>query len=320
MNADVVTAQTSASNPRDHSVSELIAAVVVTYNRKALLCECLDALLKQTRPLDAIYVIDNASTDGTRDLLDERGYLRENKIRYFLLPENTGGAGGFAEGLKLAFEAGFEWFWLMDDDVEPYPDGLEQLYQFSSESHCIHGRKTAPDGSPVPWGEWFDPRAVTTRPIKDQNFTQHQRLQEVGIGCFEGMLIARDVVTKIGYPCRDLFIMLDDTFYGFLASQVTKVVYVNVFSLKRKRHFDSVTVFGLGKRVVLSPRSAYYYQRNRFLIARQLNTVGLTFFCTTVYRLSRNLSRDLITRDFTRMFATARGLFDGMRGVQGRKS
>ena len=44
---------------------EKIAAVVVTYNRKELLFQCLDALLKQTYPLDAIYIIDNASTDGT---------------------------------------------------------------------------------------------------------------------------------------------------------------------------------------------------------------------------------------------------------------
>ncbi len=46
-----------------------VAAVVVTYNRKVLLKECLDALLAQTRPLDSIIVVDNASTDGTRVFL-----------------------------------------------------------------------------------------------------------------------------------------------------------------------------------------------------------------------------------------------------------
>ena len=49
-----------------------ICAVVVTYNRKKLLGECLDALLHQTRPLDSIIVIDNASTDGTYEYLNER--------------------------------------------------------------------------------------------------------------------------------------------------------------------------------------------------------------------------------------------------------
>lgn len=44
---------------------EKIAAVVVTYNRKELIGECLDAILLQTYPVDSIILIDNASTDGT---------------------------------------------------------------------------------------------------------------------------------------------------------------------------------------------------------------------------------------------------------------
>jgi len=83
-----------------------VCAVVVTYNRKDLLVECLEALRRQTGPLDAIYIIDNASTDGTPELLRSRGYrdgaVIENPldgseiiIRYVRLPVNTGGAGGF---------------------------------------------------------------------------------------------------------------------------------------------------------------------------------------------------------------------------------
>ena len=44
-----------------------VAAVVVTYNRVALLQQCLRALEEQSMPLTAIWVIDNASTDGTAD-------------------------------------------------------------------------------------------------------------------------------------------------------------------------------------------------------------------------------------------------------------
>ena len=49
-----------------------VSAVVVTFNRKELLIECLEALRRQTRPLDALYIIDNASTDGTEELLEGR--------------------------------------------------------------------------------------------------------------------------------------------------------------------------------------------------------------------------------------------------------
>ena len=53
-------------------------AVVVTYNRKELLIECLESLRKQTKPLNAIYIIDNASTDGTPNLLLEKEFIKLN--------------------------------------------------------------------------------------------------------------------------------------------------------------------------------------------------------------------------------------------------
>ncbi|MEN3014688.1 MAG: glycosyltransferase, partial [bacterium] len=122
---------------------ETICAVVVTYNRKHLLLECLEAIRKQTRPVQAIYIIDNHSIDGTPELLLEKGYINQLpppvltepweielsisnqtnsepiEIHYIRMHENTGGAGGFHEGLKRAYEKGYDWFWLMDDDVEP---------------------------------------------------------------------------------------------------------------------------------------------------------------------------------------------------------
>ena len=98
---------------------ETIAAVVVTYNRKQWLGECLDSLLRQSRPLDALYVVDNHSTDGTCDSLlageligpipetggepaeVQRSVVpppfpeRRVDVHYVRMPENTGGAGGF---------------------------------------------------------------------------------------------------------------------------------------------------------------------------------------------------------------------------------
>ncbi|NLT75707.1 MAG: glycosyltransferase, partial [Planctomycetes bacterium] len=54
---------------------QTIAAVVVTYNRKELLTRCLDALLAQSHRPDAIYIIDNDSTDGTYEDLLDRGLI-----------------------------------------------------------------------------------------------------------------------------------------------------------------------------------------------------------------------------------------------------
>lgn len=52
-----------------------IACVVVTYNRKTLLERCLNAIKEQTYKPSAVYVIDNASTDGTDTFLHASGYV-----------------------------------------------------------------------------------------------------------------------------------------------------------------------------------------------------------------------------------------------------
>ena len=74
-----------------------VIAVVVTYNRKDLLLEALQHLFNQTAPLD-ILVVDNASTDGTKEALEP--YM--DSIQYLNTGKNMGGAGGFYTGTKWA--------------------------------------------------------------------------------------------------------------------------------------------------------------------------------------------------------------------------
>lgn len=114
-------------------MSNRVVAVVVTYNRKELLCECLDALFAQTLPVEKIVLVNNASTDGTEDLMREKGYLERPQIDYVLQPTNIGGAGGFYEGLKRARDVwGFDWAWLMDDDTIPTSTALEEFMKGAS--------------------------------------------------------------------------------------------------------------------------------------------------------------------------------------------
>ena len=154
---------------REHTlISELVRkgesvlAVVVTYNRKNLLLECLSGLARQSRPIDGLVLVDNASNDGTPALLFEQGLIdrlpedlspaiQEFRTRPKLLDglptlvlrmnENTGGSGGFHEGLKRAYLEGADWIWLMDDDIEPDARCLEGLLSFSEISRCLHPRK-----------------------------------------------------------------------------------------------------------------------------------------------------------------------------------
>jgi rhamnopyranosyl-N-acetylglucosaminyl-diphospho-decaprenol beta-1,3/1,4-galactofuranosyltransferase len=132
-------------------MSEKVAAVVVTYNREQLLSECLEAIKNQSRKLDAIYIVDNKSDKPTPELLIKKGWIdnfpeispEENEIQekrieneqngislnvvYIRKKENDGGAGGFYEGIKQAYEGGYDLIWIMDDDVIPRLEALQEL-------------------------------------------------------------------------------------------------------------------------------------------------------------------------------------------------
>ena len=56
----------------------MLAAVIVTYNRKELLGNNIRMLLKQTLVFDRIFIVDNCSTDGTYDYLVQQGWM-DNK-------------------------------------------------------------------------------------------------------------------------------------------------------------------------------------------------------------------------------------------------
>jgi rhamnopyranosyl-N-acetylglucosaminyl-diphospho-decaprenol beta-1,3/1,4-galactofuranosyltransferase len=100
-----------------------VTAVVVTYNRRELLLEALAAVHAQSRPADAVIVVDNASTDGTAAAV--RAHYPSARLAE--VAHNTGGAGGFAYGMALALADGADLVWLMDDDTVPEPDALRAL-------------------------------------------------------------------------------------------------------------------------------------------------------------------------------------------------
>ncbi len=98
-----------------------IAAVVVTYNRLALLQECVAALRAQTRPLNEIIVVNNGSSDGSTEWLASQPDLT------VVNQANSGSAGGQYTGIKMAFAKGHEWLWCMDDDTIPTSSALAEF-------------------------------------------------------------------------------------------------------------------------------------------------------------------------------------------------
>ena len=261
-----------------------VVAVVVTYNRKELLQGCLKALFAQSHPLKGIVLVDNASTDNTIEFLIDSSYITkypsfENKKRweeknqifpadlfftYIRLYENEGGSGGFHEGLKRAMRENCDWFWILDDDVEPEKDCLENLLKFNSISKCIHPRKFLMDGTPLEWEGYLDIKTGQRVFLPDPSFKKGFNFSTTNTGCFEGMLVHREIVEKIGFPDKRFFIFGDDSIYGFLASFHTAVLYTKDAHIKKIKFPDK-------KNPMISNRSIYYGMRNRFLFLNLIN-------------------------------------------------
>lgn len=232
-----------------------ICVVVVTYNRKELLIECLESLLNQTQRLDKIYIVNNASTDGTGDLLRSQAWFDDPRICYECLSSNTGGAGGFYSGLKKAYEHGYDWYWVMDDDVEPEPDCLEKLLPWTKVSECLHPRRFYSDGEFCKWENYISPVTGLRVGLNDISFSKGRKICFVNTACFEGMLVSNTIIEKIGFPDPEFFIVYDDTVYGLKASLFTPVSYVSSALMKKKINKEKQP---------LSPFFIYYSMRNYF--------------------------------------------------------
>ncbi len=189
-----------------------VVAVVVTYNRIALLRQCLDAVLGQTRPPDLVVVVDNASVDGTQAML-EAEYA--GSVVRIGMRRNVGGAGGFYRGMRWAFENGADWLWLMDDDGIPAPDGLEIMLrpQYAGTLSLMNPVVVSLD-DPEDLSFGISVNGNKTRSVP--HIWSELRGQDVlprEINPFNGTLMSRDLVARIGYPRREMFIWGDEVDY-----------------------------------------------------------------------------------------------------------
>lgn len=198
-----------------------MAAVVVTYNRKELLGRCLNAIFAQARPVDRAIVVDNCSTDGTPKFLEAGGYLKRTDLDYVRLPENSGGAGGFYEGMKRAYEQGYDWLWTMDDDGRPQPDTLAELLRCPSHilfRGCLVISDDDPAGEELAFG--FAASSGTASKVGElQALAGETGVAEGHASPFNGVLISREVVRRVGLPKKELFIWGDEVEYFLRAKR-----------------------------------------------------------------------------------------------------
>ncbi|MFD0898433.1 glycosyltransferase family 2 protein [Loigolactobacillus binensis] len=235
-----------------------VTAVIVTYNRLALLKESIAAVLAQTYAVTKLLVINNHSTDETQAYL---ATLDDPRLQVFNLSENLGGAGGFTLGLQRSFnETPSDLVWLMDDDTIPETDTLLELVkaaqqlngQFSFLSSNIRLLDGRPNNVPETTKNWSAKSAAG--------------LIQLQSGSFVSLLVARSAVMAVGLSIPEFFIWFDDIEFTRRLSRYAPAYMVLAANVLHKtkggREPDILT--DSPQRLPLY----FYYFRNKYYLER----------------------------------------------------
>lgn len=283
-----------------------VAAVVVAYNRRELLADTLDGLLAQTMHVDHIVVVDNASTDGSSDLVREKVPNAE----LITLTKNTGGAGGFAVGIAAALASHPDWVWVMDDDTVPTPSALQAAAETA--------RKYADDrlvvmGSRVVWTDGDDhPMNTPKQKIGASKSEQITAGDAHGMAIrsisFVSAFLKADRISECGLPIADYFLWNDDFEYSARLARGQRAVYVPASVVEHRTKVKGSSDVDPGERFYFEVRNKLWV----FLRSQALNPgEKFLYFAASIRRWIRTVraSRD---RD-TLWGCFRRGWRDGWR-------
>lgn len=251
-----------------------VAAIVVTYNRLELLKRCIVALRNQNYQDFDIVIVNNGSTDGTREWIDAQDDI------IVINQENCGGAGGFHTGQKYAYDNGYDWIWMMDDDGVAAKDELENLVNVCSEEEIMYANALVANIE-NPNVLAFHPE-VQVSEVKGNSTTQY-------FSPFNGTIIHRKLIDRIGLIKREMFIWGDETEYSLRARRAGHQGKTITNALHLHPQNKGVTKKALPPfafSVVVKPKhfSKYYY-RNRGYIEKQYSTLKVRICSYIVYSL-----------------------------------
>lgn len=285
-----------------------VIAVVLTYNRMELLQKCLDALFSQTRPCDEILVINNASTDGTQELLESGHYPG---IKIYSLNKNLGAAGGFNAGFRLAYDNGADQVWMMDDDVIPDPDALEKLLDADALLDEAGARRSylVSLAYSKQKGQWTNLPYLSDRHGSSwPSFLKHG-LVAIGYSTFVSILVPRETLEKHGLPIKSMFIWGEDAEFTLRITREDPGYLVGTSLVQHLRPGAGLNIAAETN----SARIAYYryFVRNNIFLARKYKTRRRLL--SVIFVNISLMNRLLLSGEFHKASIVMRGVVQGVR-------
>lgn len=244
-------------------------ALIVTFNRKELLKDNLYACEKQTLKPKVIILVDNNSTDGTTEFVEELSSHFSIEIKYLKLEKNYGSSGGFYFGIKKAFDCGYKWILTMDDDGKPgNPETFNILYkaallEYSKNKLVAIGPWVTYDGNNSSFSPSYSKKEV------DNAVSSNEIVLRDSLSPYNGTMFSRELIETIGFPNKDYFITGDEVDYYFRCLNVgasIKTVLNSIYIHPKAKYFSNKF---LSKSILsyenFSETKQYFYFRNRYL-------------------------------------------------------
>ena len=284
-----------------------VNAVVVTYNRLELLKQTIECLQKQTYALSKIVIINNASTDGTKEYLAS---LNDDTIIVKNLKKNTGGAGGFYHGIGIAYAKNCDFVWVMDDDCLCTPTALEELikaYRGITEKGkrkvgflCSNARYV--DGQPCIMNV-CDPVFLYSEFLAEGNI-------QVFHSSFVAMLIPSGVIKEVGLPYKEYFIWGDD---GEYSTRITRKYngYVVGKSIVVHKMNDNIGVDIFNTPTERIGRFFYFYRNWMFTNKTRSKKESIKFILAAI-KLTIRLLLSKSEGRLKKVFTIWKGIFAGL--------
>lgn len=277
-------------------------AIIVTYNRKSLLEECLSCVLGQSLPFFQICVVDNCSTDGTGEYLDQlsarlAAFSPEGGFFVFHLPENRGGAGGFAFGLEKMAESSCDWILIIDDDAMISRTYMERIQAAILKNDFLAYSGTVKTDGRIDTSHRrriASPLFMTYRPVPEAAYEEKAFVYDISTFC--GLVVKTSLVREIGLPREEYFIWFDDTEYCLRFHRQSSILNVNQAVLNHrtaapgaappitwKHYYGFRNSIDIGRTYSLCP--ALY---TAYIVLNHMAHIAIDRFCLAVKQENEN--------------------------------
>lgn len=242
-----------------------VLACITTFNADDVIDGVLEALLCQTRAIDAILIIDNASTDGTLDrTFPPPVIVIRNAV-------NVGPSGAIPAGFRYALDHGFDWMWILDHDSAPEPEALAELIDlYAGWSASVQDETGFISCLPVNPAETLHGRLFTPHGRFLVTPSPDQRYYPCHVKVWSGCLYRLAAVREIGFPNPDYFIDRGELEYAYRVMKAGYKGYICQDSVLRHNFHGSpgldTTQVQVGPVKLtfyeLAPLRCYYVCRN----------------------------------------------------------